>query len=327
VQPAGPSAAFREALEKHKQMVTQLETAESQLEQAASQYGRANGKYVTALLQELGIAKAPSTSIKLIAEMADERDRIATDLRGSLKAVCEALVRRAQAEETYLIVETALWDLEAQAVGGRTAAARLAEEEVKQLRDAEISLHVAQKAQQQAYIDLLEHEYDATATLAEDLRARDRIDRQLAEQRTTLDQRFAKLIDAAREYDAASGRIHAKLLPQIPEREKLLVARGKALLAERASAATAIGEARAALKDAILKRAEDRLREIDHDAEIHNVLDGVKPQIRDAVVAKVVPVKEEAGAQRVEMRNSESFLGDIRKKLVTLEADITALGY
>ncbi len=327
-----PSATAKRLFEQHRALQQELRDGAAKLLEASAAYGRARGKYLTAVLAELGVVKAPTTLIRSVTEMADERDRIAADLQRTLQALGDALGARAAAEERFLAAEIGLWDLEVEAYGSHAAAAQRAGDEIKLLRDAETSLHVAQKAQQMTYTELGAREFEAVVAAGEDPHVRDRFDTQLTQLREDLAAKMDRLIAAARAYDEASDKIHRKLLGGFAQLQSAdapsLQERGRVGLDQRDRTAAEIARARAALKAAMVARAEERLREIDHDAEIAAVLErSLKPAVHDAVVAKVRPARDAASELRMAMHAQEQSLAEVRKKIVKVEADITALGY
>jgi hypothetical protein len=325
----GPSALQRK-LDEHRALQAELGNRQEAFIAADEMFELRKGAYLIALSAELARTRgAKPAAVKTIATMADERNAVATELVASRKAVSDALVERARAAEQMLAVEGRLWELEAEAFGGRTPAAARAEVEVRALRDAVTGLHVAQKGTQAALAALANREFEANATVGEDVHARDVADRQLADLRAEVDQRYAKMIEAARLYDDLSDRVHRRLLKDLPAGKQALAGQARALLDERTRAAAAISDARSRLKEAVLKRAELRAREMAHDGEIAALVEGAfkDAAIRDQFLLRVRDKRDEASAARVAAQNAEVALGDVRRRLATVEADITALGY
>jgi len=79
----------------------------------------------------------------------------------------------------------------------------------------------------------------------------------------------------------------------------------------------------------VMRRGEQRARELAHDGEIAAIVDGgfKAPAARDALLAKVRPQRDAASEARVAMQREETALADARKRLATLEADAQSLGY
>ena len=316
-------------LGKHRSHSDELRAAQEKFVAAHDGFEQQKAAYLLALSTELAAAKTKPEALRAVTMMATERTKIATELSNAVRSLGEALLARAEAVREQLTIEGALWDTEAQAAGGRAAAAKLAEPEILELHDAETTLHVAQKGQQSSLAALLEKEFEFTATIGEDVQARDRADRQLTAMRNDLGERYDRLIDVARRCDEASGRVHLKLLQSIPPPEKILADRMRELLARREKATAAIAAARSKLKDAVMRRGEQRARELAHDGEIAAIVDGgfKAPAARDALLAKVRPQRDAASEARVAMQREETALADARKRLATLEADAQSLGY
>ncbi|MSP59453.1 MAG: hypothetical protein EXR72_03760 [Myxococcales bacterium] len=329
----GPSAVDRK-LDLHREMQQQLRASHEEFLAKSDLYEEQKGAYLAAVSAELTSPKArvKPEAVKAIGAMTTERTQVAADLSASLSLLGEALSTRARAAHAMLSVEAKLWDLEAEGYDGRAAAAACADEEIRILRDTLVSLHVAQKGQQGVLATLVTREFEANATVGEDIHARDVADRQLAEMRTDLDQRYATLLDTARAYDRASDQVHRKLLQGLNKadaKQQVIADRMGALLRERDAATQAIAAARTQLKEAVLKRAELRSREISHDGEIAAILDGAfkDAALRDAALIRVRSQRDGASEARVATQNAELALAALRRKLATLEGDITALGY
>jgi hypothetical protein len=314
-------------LAQHRKLQDELMAAHERHLGACDSFEKSKESYLQVLQVEIAAAKAKAGTAQSITSMAEERIRIAKELRAAQKMLDDSLVARAGAAARLLAIEARLWEAEEAAFGGRPAAAARAEQEIKDFRDTETSLHVAQKAQQKTVAQLLEAEFELNATIGEDREARDIADRRLTALRTELQERMTRLIDAARAYDQQSEQIHRKLLKQIADQAK--TGKVKQLLAEREKAATSVASSRETLKAAMLKRAEDRAREISHDGEIAAVIDKAfrDAKARDELLAKVRPKRDAASEARVAMQKEEAAMGEVRRKLVTVEADIQALGY
>lgn len=328
--PPGPSALERK-LAEHRALQVELRAGQDGVVAAAASYEEKKGAYLLALTTELpGARGVKHASVKTIGTMATERTAVGAELAQSLGALGDALIERARAAETMLTVEGKLWELEATAWGGRTQAASQAQVEVRDFRDAVTALHVAQKAQQASLASLVTHEFEFTATIGEDVHARDVADRQLAELRTDLDGRYATLMDTAKRFDEASDKVHRRLLKGLDaKKHELECNRLRAMLIDRDKAAEAIAASRGKLKEAVLKRAELRSREISHDGEIAALLDGAFKDAasRDTFLIRVRDQRDEASAARLATKNAESALAETRRKLATVEGDLNSLGY
>lgn len=324
-RPTGPSAAEVD-LEQHKKLQRDLAASHRSHLAACAAFEQSKAEYLKELQSEVSIARAKPGTAQSLASMTTERIRIAEELRASQQMLDDALLARAGAQSRLLAVEAKLWTIEEEAFGGRARATARAEQEVKSFHDVETALHVAQKGQQNTVGLLAEAEFELNATVGDDVEKRDIADRRLANLREDLTERMGRLIEAAREYDRSAEQIHHRLMKQM---DAARADRVKQLLIEREKAATSLSASRETLKAAMIKRAEDRAREISHDGEIAAVVDGAfrDGAARDALLARVRPKRDAASEARVAMQREEVAVGEVRRKLVTLEADIQALGY
>ena len=328
--PSGPTPLDLK-LAEHRALQAELRAGEERVQAAGDTYEQKKGAYLMALATELPSSRGVKQPlVKTIATMASERTAVGVELTASLKMVGDALIERARSEETMLAVEGKLWKVEADAWGGRAQAAAQAQVEVRDLRDAVTALHVAQKAQQASLSSLVTREFEFTASIGDDVHLRDVADRQLAELRADLDDRYVRLMDAAQRFDAAADRIHRRLLKGLdPRLHEQAANQLRALLSDRDQAAAAVAAARGKLKEAVLKRAELRSQEISHDGEIAALLDSAfkDPASRDNFLIRVRDQRDDASAARVATQTAETAFDVTRRKLATVEGDINALGY
>ncbi len=322
--------ALDRKLAEHRALMVELRDKQEAFLAAEVAYEQRKGEYLDALSTGLAGARGVRpVALKTVLTMAGERGAIGSDLEASLRAVGDALLERAAAEGKMLGVEGRLWQEEAEAWGGHAAAGAHVASDVLALRDALTNLHVAQKAQQASLGALVTKEFEFNASIGEDTHARDFADRQLTLLRTDVEGRYDAMIEAAKVYDAASDRVHRRLLKDLPPGKPLAADRIRALLIDRDAAAATVAAARAKLKEAVVRRAELRQREIAHDGEMAALLDGAfrDGPDRDAFLLRMRDKRDEASAARVATQNAETALGAVRKKMATVEGDITALGY
>ena len=324
----GPSAIERK-LVQHVEWQKELRQAADLYAAAAADYETKKAAHLAALAAELGKSKKTAGLGSTVATMGQERSKVADELNASLRQLHDHLLARAKGQSDLMATEAKLLEVEIQAFDGSKSAAARAQLEISQFHDASTAFHVAQKAQQSTLAALVAKEFEFNALVQEDPQAREQADRQLGELRADLEKRYGVLITSSKAYEDAATTVHSHLEKELPPKQAPLGARLKELIALRASQAEAVMQSRVALRDAVLKRAEQRSREIAFDGEITAVLYSAfkDPAQRDSFLIRARDPRDAASAAFVAAKNAELSLAEVRRRIVTLEADIASLGY